>query len=140
MWTIWGWRKSSLNRDLTIDMTAYFFSNNPWEAKCKPKWVEGFQNLNEQIFFKIGGGKVESFVSFCGGLPAPEASDNPLGYKFSWSPRGALMNMLSGGKQWILPTLEVWIIDKSTLARWAQIIKKFHYKNFILGFESHQKF
>jgi len=45
-----------------------------------------------------GGGKVESFVSFCGGLPAPEASDNPLGYKFSWSPRGALMNMLSGAK------------------------------------------
>ena len=33
------------------------------------------------------------------GLPAPEASDNPLGYKFSWSPRGALMNMLSGGKK-----------------------------------------
>lgn len=45
-----------------------------------------------------GGGKVESFVSYCGGLPAPEASDNPLGYKFSWSPRGALMNMLSNAK------------------------------------------
>ncbi|XP_040565827.1 alpha-aminoadipic semialdehyde synthase, mitochondrial [Lepeophtheirus salmonis] len=45
-----------------------------------------------------GGGKVESFISFCGGLPAPEASDNPLGYKFSWSPRGALMNMLAGAK------------------------------------------
>ena len=45
-----------------------------------------------------GGGKIESFVSFCGGLPAPECSDNPLGYKFSWSPRGALLNMLSGGK------------------------------------------
>lgn len=45
-----------------------------------------------------GGGKVESFVSYCGGLPAPEASDNPLGYKFSWSPRGALLNMLSGAK------------------------------------------
>merc|ERR1712037_48321 len=43
-----------------------------------------------------GAGKVESFVSFCGGLPAPECSDNPLGYKFSWSPRGALLNMLSG--------------------------------------------
>ncbi len=41
--------------------------------------------------------KVESFVSYCGGLPAPEASGNPLGYKFSWSPRGALMNMLAGG-------------------------------------------
>ena len=36
------------------------------------------------------------------GLPAPEASDNPLGYKFSWSPRGALMNMLSGGKKFCL--------------------------------------
>jgi len=45
-----------------------------------------------------GGGKVESFVSFCGGLPAPECSDNPLGYKFSWSPRGALLNMLSGAR------------------------------------------
>ncbi len=47
-----------------------------------------------------GGGKIESFVSFCGGLPAPECSDNPLGYKFSWSPRGALLNMLSGGKNY----------------------------------------
>ena len=45
-----------------------------------------------------GGGKVESFISFCGGLPAPECSDNPLGYKFSWSPRGALLNMLSGAR------------------------------------------
>ncbi len=37
------------------------------------------------------GGKVTSFRSFCGGLPAPEANDNPMGYKFSWSPRGVLM-------------------------------------------------
>ncbi len=37
-------------------------------------------------------------MSYCGGLPAPEASGNPLGYKFSWSPRGALMNMLAGGE------------------------------------------
>ncbi|KAJ2304657.1 saccharopine dehydrogenase (NADP+, L-glutamate-forming), partial [Coemansia sp. RSA 2702] len=26
------------------------------------------------------GGKILSFESFCGGLPAPEASNNPLGY------------------------------------------------------------
>ena len=44
------------------------------------------------------GGKVESFVSFCGGLPAPECSDNPLRYKFSWSPRGVLLNTLSSAK------------------------------------------
>jgi len=35
---------------------------------------------------------LQSFVSYCGGLPAPECSDNPLRYRFSWSPRGALMN------------------------------------------------
>jgi len=32
-------------------------------------------------------GKVVRFKSYCGGLPAPEANDNPWGYKFSWSPR-----------------------------------------------------
>lgn len=41
------------------------------------------------------GGKVTSFVSFCGGLPAPECSDNPLRYKFSWSPKGVLMALLN---------------------------------------------
>jgi hypothetical protein len=33
------------------------------------------------------GGSIQSFVSYCGGLPAPENSNNPLGYKFSWSSR-----------------------------------------------------
>lgn len=37
------------------------------------------------------GGKINGFLSYCGGLPAPESSDNPLGYKFSWSPRGVLL-------------------------------------------------
>ncbi len=37
------------------------------------------------------GGQVVSFKSYCGGIPAPDANDNPLGYKFSWSPRGVLM-------------------------------------------------
>lgn len=36
---------------------------------------------------KRRGGTVVSFKSYCGGLPAPEANDNPFGYKFSWSPR-----------------------------------------------------
>jgi saccharopine dehydrogenase (NADP+, L-glutamate forming) len=40
---------------------------------------------------KAEGGTIESFMSYCGGLPAPEANDNPFGYKFSWSPRGVLM-------------------------------------------------
>lgn len=33
------------------------------------------------------GGEIVSFKSYCGGLPAPDANDNPWGYKFSWSPR-----------------------------------------------------
>ena len=37
------------------------------------------------------GGEVKSFRSCCGGLPAPDANDNPLGYKFSWSPRGVVL-------------------------------------------------
>ncbi|XP_054290330.1 alpha-aminoadipic semialdehyde synthase, mitochondrial-like isoform X1 [Macrosteles quadrilineatus] len=44
------------------------------------------------------GGKVESYVSYCGGLPAPEHSNNPLRYKFSWSPRGVLLNVLGNAK------------------------------------------
>jgi len=37
------------------------------------------------------GGEITTFQSYCGGLPAPEANDNPYGYKFSWSPRGVLL-------------------------------------------------
>ena len=40
---------------------------------------------------QAGGGRVTKFVSWCGGLPAPEANTNPFGYKFSWSPRGVLL-------------------------------------------------
>ena len=36
------------------------------------------------------GGEVVSFQSYCGGLPAPDADNNPLRYKFSWSPAGVL--------------------------------------------------
>lgn len=35
-------------------------------------------------------GKIKSFTSYCGGLPSPAAANNPLAYKFSWSPAGAI--------------------------------------------------
>lgn len=44
------------------------------------------------------GGKIDSFISYCGGLPAPEYSNNPLRYKFSWFPRGALINTTTEAK------------------------------------------
>jgi len=37
------------------------------------------------------GDTIVSFTSYCGVLPAPEANTNPVGYKFSWSPRGVLL-------------------------------------------------
>ncbi|SJL06912.1 uncharacterized protein ARMOST_10254 [Armillaria ostoyae] len=43
--------------------------------------------------------KVVSFISFCGGLPAPDVEDmGPLKYKFSWSPRGVLTAALNSAK------------------------------------------
>lgn len=42
--------------------------------------------------------RVVSFTSFCGGLPAPDNADVPLGYKFSWSPRGVLGAALNGAR------------------------------------------
>ena len=37
------------------------------------------------------GGIVRSYESYCGALPEPEAANNCLGYKFSWSPKGVLL-------------------------------------------------
>ncbi|KAL7745964.1 saccharopine dehydrogenase (NADP+, L-glutamate-forming) [Sorochytrium milnesiophthora] len=44
------------------------------------------------------GGKIVHFTSYCGGLPAPECSNNPLGYKFSWSSRGVLLALRNEAK------------------------------------------
>ena len=37
------------------------------------------------------GGKIDDFYSLCGAICAPEASNNPFRYKFSWSPKGVVM-------------------------------------------------
>ncbi len=46
-----------------------------------------------EVIHKIAadGGTLRSFTSNTGGLPAPDANDNPFGYKFSWAPRGVVM-------------------------------------------------
>ncbi|MGD2108721.1 MAG: saccharopine dehydrogenase C-terminal domain-containing protein [Phycisphaerae bacterium] len=59
------------------------------------------------------GGKVVSFKSYCGGLPAPDNNDNPFGYKFSWSPRAVCTagknpgRFLEDGKQVDVPGPEL---------------------------------
>ncbi|KAE9399607.1 hypothetical protein BT96DRAFT_1019391 [Gymnopus androsaceus JB14] len=67
-------------------------------------------SLLERIKSESGGKKqIKSFVSFCGGLPAPDLlqgdldrhgypSAGPLLYKFSWSPRGVLTAALNGAR------------------------------------------
>lgn len=40
-------------------------------------------------------GQIVNFYSLCGALPAPEAADNPLAYKFTWSPRGVMSASLN---------------------------------------------
>jgi len=47
---------------------------------------------------KDNGGKITSFCSYCGGLPAPEANTNPFGYKFSWSPKGVVLAAKNNAK------------------------------------------
>ena len=42
------------------------------------------------------GGKIDEFYSICGALPAPEYATNPLGYKFSWSPKGVVLASRNG--------------------------------------------
>ncbi len=37
------------------------------------------------------GGKIESLISYGAGLPSFEHNNNPLGYKFSWSPKGVIL-------------------------------------------------
>ncbi len=37
------------------------------------------------------GGKIKEFYSLCGALAAPEETDNPFKYKFSWSPKGVIL-------------------------------------------------
>jgi saccharopine dehydrogenase (NADP+, L-glutamate forming) len=51
-------------------------------------------------------GKVVSFRSSTGALPAHEANTNPFGYKFSWSPRGVLLASRNAAK-WLEEGREV---------------------------------
>lgn len=68
-----------------------------------------------RIFHQVwaNGGRITRFVSWCGGLPAPEANTNPFGYKFSWSPRGVLLagknaaHYLWDGQEVVIPGEEL---------------------------------
>lgn len=60
------------------------------------------------------GGKVESFSSVCGALPAADANTNPWGYKLSWSPSSLIgaskrtARILQDGKEILWPDGETY--------------------------------
>ncbi|MFO0651643.1 MAG: saccharopine dehydrogenase C-terminal domain-containing protein [Polyangiales bacterium] len=62
---------------------------------------------------RAAGGRVTSFRSYCGGLPAPADNNNPFGYKFSWSPRGVVLaarnaaRYLRDGQEVVIPGPEL---------------------------------
>ncbi|KAK0544976.1 saccharopine dehydrogenase (NADP+, L-glutamate-forming) [Tilletia horrida] len=66
------------------------------------------------------GGQVKEFLSYCGGLPAPEAADNPLGYKFSWSSRGVLLALRNTAKFYQAPHKDAQIVTGLELMASAQ--------------------
>lgn len=48
-----------------------------------------------KLIDSLGATSVMEYESWCGGLISPEHCDNPVGYKFSWSPAGALKALLN---------------------------------------------
>lgn len=66
------------------------------------------------------GGKVTSFRSYCGGLPALQSNTNPFGYKFSWSPRGVVMAGKNNGQ--FLQDGEVVFIPSKNLFREYELL------------------
>ncbi|KAG5663885.1 hypothetical protein KAF25_006470 [Fusarium avenaceum] len=77
--------------DITISLIPYTYHVAVIKAAIKAK-----KNVVTTSYQE--GGKIKSFRSFCGGLPAPENSNNPLGYKFSWSSRGVLLALKNNAK------------------------------------------
>lgn len=65
-------------------------------------------------------GEIQSFISYCGGLPAPEANTNPFGYKFSWSPMGVLLAGKNSA-QYLEDEKQIFIPDKDLFSHYSLI-------------------
>lgn len=70
------------------------------------------------------GNTILGYESWCGAVPSPESIDNPLLYKFSWNPKGALMVLKNDARQLI--NGKVVKIPEKNLFTSALVDKKFH--------------
>ncbi|XP_074644875.1 alpha-aminoadipic semialdehyde synthase, mitochondrial-like [Tubulanus polymorphus] len=80
--------------------------------------LECFDEIHE------AGGKITGFTSYCGGLPSPELTNNPLRYKFSWSPVGVLRNVV-GAARYLMDNKVVDISAGGTLMDEATVLDFF---------------
>jgi len=86
--------------------------------------------LDHIIAFKVieeqrkQGNVIIGYESWCGAIPSPECIDNPLLYKFSWNPKGALMILKNDARQ--LVNGKVIKISEKNLFTSALVDKKFH--------------
>ncbi|KAK7190170.1 Saccharopine dehydrogenase [NADP(+), L-glutamate-forming] [Paraphaeosphaeria sporulosa] len=105
--------KSAIRKKKNVVTTSYVSpAMEELDAQCKEAGITVFNEIGvdpgvDHLSAVItiddvhkAGGKILSFKSYCGGLPAPEASGNPLGYKFSWSSRGVLLALRNQAKWW----------------------------------------
>lgn len=65
-------------------------------------------------------GQVVNFYSLCGALPSPESANNPLRYKFTWSPMGVLNATLSNARY--LSNGNETVVSNESLFRWPVVI------------------
>jgi saccharopine dehydrogenase (NADP+, L-glutamate forming)/spermidine synthase len=107
-----------------VHLVTTSYVKEPMQALDEPARAAGVILLNEigvdpgidhmsamRVIHRVqrSGGEITSFMSYTGGLPAPEANTNPFGYKFSWSPRGVLLagknpaHYLLDGKEVVIP-------------------------------------
>lgn len=70
------------------------------------------------------GNTIIRYESWCGAVPSPECIDNPLLYKFSWNPKGALMVLKNEARQLIKG--KVVKISEKNLFTSALVNKQFH--------------
>lgn len=83
--------------------------------------IIAFKVLQEQSEL---GNIIVGYESWVGAIPSPECLDNPLLYKFSWSPKDALLSLTHNAKQLI--NGKVVNINEKVLLTHHLVDKKFH--------------
>lgn len=83
------------------------------------------------------GNKIVAFESWCGALPSPEVCNNPFRYKFSWSPKGALIAMNNSISQ-LVNGKEVCLDNMKTLTNTEN--KQFHPSITLEGYYNRDSF